>query len=59
MTARETIDVLWVWSPYLAEGFGWNIIVSLLAMAIGTIVGLALASLREGSNWGARMAAAD
>ena len=54
MTAQETIDVLWVWSPYLAEGFGWNIIVSLLAMAIGTIVGLALASLREGSNWGAR-----
>ena len=24
MTAQETIDVLWVWSPYLAEGFVWN-----------------------------------
>ncbi len=54
MTAQETIDVLWAWSPYLAEGFGWNIIVSLLAMAIGTIVGMILALLRSGTNWGAR-----
>ena len=54
MTAAETIDVLWVWSPFLAEGFGWNIIVSLVAMAIGTVVGMVLALLRGGSNWGAR-----
>ena len=54
MTAGETIDVLWVWSPFLAEGFGWNIIVSLLAMAIGTIVGVVLALLRGGSNWSVR-----
>ena len=54
MTAQETVDVLWAWSPYLAEGFGWNIIVSLLAMAVGTIVGLALALLRGGSHWSVR-----
>ena len=54
MTAQETIAELWTWSPYLAEGFGWNIIVSLLAMAIGSIVGLVLALLRSGSNWGVR-----
>ena len=54
MTAQETIDALWAWSPYLAEGFGWNIIVSLVAMAIGTFVGMVLALLRGGSNWGVR-----
>lgn len=54
MTAQETIDVLWAWSPYMAEGFGWNIIVSLLAMAIGTVVGTVLALLRGGSNWSVR-----
>ena len=54
MTALETIDALWVWSPYLAGGFGWNIIVSLLAMAIGTIVGIVLALLRGGASWGVR-----
>ena len=54
MTAQETVDVLWAWSPYLAEGFGWNIIVSLVAMAVGTIVGMVLALLRGGSHWSVR-----
>ncbi len=54
MTAQETVDVLWAWSPYLAEGFGWNIIVSLVAMAVGTIVGLGLALLRGGAHWSVR-----
>ena len=54
MTASETVDVLWAWSPYLAEGFGWNIIVSLVAMAVGTIVGLGLALLRSGAHWSVR-----
>ena len=54
MTAQETVDALWVWSPYLAEGFGWNIVVSLVAMAVGTAIGLILALLRGGSNWGGR-----
>ena len=54
MTAGETVDVLWAWSPYLAEGFGWNIIVSLVAMAVGTIVGMVLALLRGGSHWSVR-----
>ena len=54
MTAQETIDILWVWSPYLAGGFGWNIVVSLVAMAVGTVVGLALALLRGGPHWSVR-----
>ena len=54
MTAQETVDTLWAWSPYLAGGFGWNIIVSLVAMAIGSIVGLVLALLRGGASRGVR-----
>jgi len=50
VTAGEIWDVLIVWTPYLAGGFGWNIIVSLAAMAIGTPVGLVLAMLREGQR---------
>ncbi len=52
MTAQETVDVLLVWSPYLAGGFGWNLLVSLMAMAVGTAVGFVLALLRDGGRWG-------
>ena len=36
MTIAEVADALVAWTPYLAAGFGWNMIVSLAAMAIGT-----------------------
>ena len=49
MTGAETVDALLTWTPYLAAGFGWNMIVSLAAMAIGTPVGVLLALLRGGS----------
>lgn len=45
-----TFDVLVAWTPYLAAGFGWNMAVSLAAMAIGTLVGLLLAAMRGGSS---------
>ena len=54
MTAGEVVDALLTWTPYLAAGFGWNMIVSLVAMAIGTLVGVPLAMLRESSVRGAR-----
>ena len=44
----NVIDVLITWTPYLAVGFGWNILVSLVAMAIGTAFGIALAAMRGG-----------
>lgn len=54
MTAAETIKILAEWTPYLLTGFGWNVIVSLTAMAIGTVAGLLLAVMRDSSVWGAK-----
>lgn len=54
MTAAETIKILAEWTPYLLTGFGWNIVVSLTAMAIGTVAGLLLAVMRDSSVWGAK-----
>ena len=45
----DVVDILITWTPYLAVGFGWNILVSLVAMAIGTAIGVGLAALRGGS----------
>jgi polar amino acid transport system permease protein len=46
MTAAENIAMLLAWTPYLAGGFAWNILISLLAMAIGTLLGAVLARSR-------------
>ncbi len=46
MDIRDLADLLWTWTPYLAEGFGWNIIISIVAMAVGTAIGAALAQAR-------------
>ena len=54
MTAAETIKILAEWTPYLLTGFGWNIVVSLTAMAIGTVAGLLLAVMQDSSVWGAK-----
>ena len=54
MTPSEIGEALIAWTPYLAGGFGWNMIVSLAAMAIGTPVGMLLAVLRELSGWGVK-----
>ena len=54
MTAAEIIKILAEWTPYLLTGFGWNVIVSLTAMAIGTVAGLLLAVMRDSSVWGAK-----
>ena len=54
MTIAEVVDALVAWTPYLAAGFGWNMIVSLAAMAIGTPIGLLLAIMRGAGLPGAR-----
>ena len=54
MMMVDVADVLITWTPYLAAGFGWNMIVSLAAMAIGTAVGLLLAALRAGTAPGVK-----
>ena len=44
----DVVDVLITWTPYLAVGFGWNMLVSLVAMAVGTALGIGLAAMRGG-----------
>ncbi|MFJ2987218.1 ABC transporter permease subunit [Collimonas sp. NPDC087041] len=42
----EILSTLLHWSPFLARGFLWNILISSTAMAIGTLLGWGLATLR-------------
>ena len=51
MTLPEITAALSDWTPFLAGGFAWNMVVSITAMAIGTPVGLALAFMRYSSGW--------
>lgn len=46
MTSAEIVGMLLAWTPFLAGGFAWNILISLVAMAIGTVLGAVLARLR-------------
>ncbi len=46
MTAGEAAKMLWTWTPFLGQGFLWNILISAVTMAIGTPLGLMLARLR-------------
>lgn len=46
MEPGEILDALAVWTPFLAGGFAMNILISLVAMAIGTLLGGVLAVLR-------------
>ncbi len=42
----DTLHLLAQWTPFLAGGFFWNIVISLAAMSIGTAFGAWLAWLR-------------
>lgn len=46
MNPAEIASALWAWTPYLLGGFGWNLLVALLAMVVGTALGAVLAVLR-------------
>lgn len=50
MASAEIVEILLTWTPFLAGGFGWNVLISLVAMAIGTVLGAALARLRLSSR---------
>ncbi len=41
-----TLLVLWKWTPTLAQGFVFNILISVLSMAIGTVLGVLLGILQ-------------
>jgi polar amino acid transport system permease protein len=59
MDLHGMLDLLLTWTPYLAAGFGWNVIVSVVAMLLGTVLGAGLAIARLGSRlvltWPARL----
>jgi len=38
----SVISILWKWTPFLASGFEWNIVISVVAMATGTLAGFVL-----------------
>ena len=44
-TTPAAVRALWHWSPALLRGLGVNIQISVLAMALGTVVGLAVGAL--------------
>lgn len=46
MSFDAILHTLVTWTPYLAEGFVWNILVSLVSMTVGTVIGGGLALLR-------------
>jgi len=43
---RSIIAILLEWTPTLAGGFGFNVLISILSMAIGTILGVGLGVLQ-------------
>ncbi|MBN8997806.1 MAG: hypothetical protein J0H54_00025, partial [Rhizobiales bacterium] len=59
MTIHDTFAALLAWTPFLAAGFGWNVLISLVTMAIGTPAGYLLARGRlNGSRTAAFLTAA-
>ncbi|MDH2052096.1 amino acid ABC transporter permease [Achromobacter marplatensis] len=44
-TTPAAVQALWHWSPALLRGLGMNIQISVLAMALGTLVGLVVGAL--------------
>lgn len=47
MDIRDLYDELVRWTPFLAGGFVWNIVISIVAMVLGTVIGAGLAFMRE------------
>lgn len=46
MTNSEILTHLVTWTPFLLEGFGWNILIAILAAVLGTSMGALLVWMR-------------
>lgn len=46
MDVPELFEVLSTWTPYLAGGFLWNVVISAVSMVLGTVLGAGLALAR-------------
>ncbi|MFM9847029.1 MAG: amino acid ABC transporter permease [Hyphomicrobiaceae bacterium] len=44
---RSALEVIWLWAPLLLKGFVFNLVISALAMMVGTIAGLPLGVLQS------------
>ncbi|HEY9216264.1 MAG TPA: amino acid ABC transporter permease [Ancylobacter sp.] len=55
-TQLSALEVIFKWSPLLLYGFSFNILISVLAMSIGTLLGLALGLIMMEHNKPARYA---
>ena len=57
---RSALEVIWLWAPLLLKGFVFNLVISALAMIVGTIAGLPLGVLQSSTiapvRWIARFA---
>lgn len=55
MNSADIFSQLLSWTPYLLEGFGWNILIALSATVIGTLAGALLAwgQTRDSADWSA------
>ena len=48
----KTIEWLWAWTPFLLQGFAWNILIALTAGLLGLLLGIPLAwCMRSGNRW--------
>ena len=43
----ETLETLLTWTPFLLEGFGWNVLIAFTAGLIGLAFGVPLAYLMQ------------
>lgn len=50
MDFSEVVTVLRQWSPFLAKGFLWNILISVVAMSAGTLLGWWFAAMRASAH---------
>lgn len=46
MGFAEILSHLWQWTPFLARGFMWNILISIVAMVAGSLLGWWFAAMR-------------
>jgi polar amino acid transport system permease protein len=48
----STIELLWTWTPFLLQGFAWNVLIALTAGLLGLLVGIPLAwCMQSGTRW--------
>jgi len=50
MPSSGIIDQLWTWTPFLLQGFGWNLLIAASASALGTLIGVTLVGMQFSSH---------